>query len=58
MKACFDFARIIGTVMDYDVVPSEKLIQLISAILSEDEEGLPVFRYIFRCLIIDTTVCW
>ncbi|CAL5378051.1 unnamed protein product [Camellia sinensis] len=42
--ACFDFARIIGTVVDYEIVPSEKLIQLISTILSEDVEGLPVFR--------------
>ncbi|KAL7226369.1 hypothetical protein ACSBR1_021471 [Camellia fascicularis] len=42
--ACFDFARIIGTVVDYGIVPSEKLIQLISTILSEDVEGLPVFR--------------
>ncbi|GMP37405.1 hypothetical protein CsSME_00009102 [Camellia sinensis var. sinensis] len=52
--ACFDFARIIGTVVDYEIVPSEKLIQLISTILSEDVEGLPVFRYIFRCLEITT----
>lgn len=42
--ACFDFARIIVTVLDYEIIPSEKLIRSISAILSEDEEGLPVFR--------------
>ncbi|XP_057494820.1 serine/threonine-protein kinase ATR isoform X1 [Actinidia eriantha] len=42
--ACFDFARIIGTVMDYEIVPSEKIILSIATILSEDEEGLPVFR--------------
>ncbi|OMO91928.1 hypothetical protein COLO4_18014 [Corchorus olitorius] len=42
--ACFDFARVIGSVMSYDVVPHENLIQSISAILGEDEEGLPVFR--------------
>ncbi|XP_058191614.1 serine/threonine-protein kinase ATR isoform X3 [Rhododendron vialii] len=42
--ACFDFARIIGTVVDFEIVPTEKLIHSISTILSEDEEGLPVFR--------------
>ncbi|KAL6952194.1 non-specific serine,threonine protein kinase [Sarracenia purpurea var. burkii] len=42
--ACFEFVRIISTGMDYGILPSEKLIQSISTILSEDEEGLPVFR--------------
>ncbi|XVE93918.1 hypothetical protein REPUB_Repub01dG0235600 [Reevesia pubescens] len=42
--ACFDFARVIGSVMSYDTVPHENLIQSISTILSEDKEGLPVFR--------------
>ncbi|KAK3000866.1 hypothetical protein RJ639_021096, partial [Escallonia herrerae] len=42
--ACFDFARVIGVVVNYDIVPSEKLIQSISIILSEDKEGLRVFR--------------
>ncbi|XP_007041728.2 PREDICTED: serine/threonine-protein kinase ATR isoform X1 [Theobroma cacao] len=42
--ACFDFARIIGSAMSYDIVPYENLIQSISTILSEDKEGLPVFR--------------
>lgn len=46
VKACFDFTRIIGTVVDFEIVPTEKLIHSISTILSEDEEGLPVFRYI------------
>ncbi|XVF00830.1 hypothetical protein REPUB_Repub04eG0035900 [Reevesia pubescens] len=42
--ACFDFARVAGSVMSYDMVPHENLIQSISTILSEDKEGLPVFR--------------
>ncbi|KAK8624063.1 hypothetical protein V6N13_065420, partial [Hibiscus sabdariffa] len=42
--ACFDFARVIGSVMSYDTVPHENLIQSISTILGEDKEGLPVFR--------------
>lgn len=46
-KACFDFARVIGSAMSYDIVPHENLIQSISTILSEDKEGLPVFRCAF-----------
>ncbi|KAI3441185.1 Non-specific serine/threonine protein kinase [Psidium guajava] len=42
--ACFDFARIIGSAVNYDIVPYESLIQSISAILSEDKDGLSVFR--------------
>ncbi|XP_047310870.1 serine/threonine-protein kinase ATR [Impatiens glandulifera] len=42
--ACFDFARITRTVIDYEVVPSERLIHSIVAILDEDEEGIPSFR--------------
>ncbi|XP_039063467.1 serine/threonine-protein kinase ATR-like [Hibiscus syriacus] len=42
--ACFDFARVIGSVMSYDNVPHENLIRSISTILGEDKEGLPVFR--------------
>ncbi|XP_057966398.1 serine/threonine-protein kinase ATR [Malania oleifera] len=41
--ACFDFARIAGAVTTYKIVPSKKLIQSISLILSSDEEGLPVY---------------
>ncbi|XP_023529566.1 serine/threonine-protein kinase ATR [Cucurbita pepo subsp. pepo] len=41
--ACFDFARIVGLVID-DVVPYQPLIQSISTILSEDKQGLPIFR--------------
>uniref|UniRef100_A0A2N9HIL2 Serine/threonine-protein kinase ATR n=1 Tax=Fagus sylvatica TaxID=28930 RepID=A0A2N9HIL2_FAGSY len=43
-KACFDFARIIGSVINYDIIPHQNLIQSITTILSEDKEGLPVFR--------------
>ncbi|XP_022748509.1 serine/threonine-protein kinase ATR-like isoform X3 [Durio zibethinus] len=42
--ACFDFARVIGSAMSFDIVPHENLIQSITSILSEDKEGLPVFR--------------
>ncbi|XVE48802.1 hypothetical protein DITRI_Ditri01bG0031900 [Diplodiscus trichospermus] len=42
--ACLDFARVVGSAMSYDIVPHENLIQSISTILSEDQEGLPVFR--------------
>ncbi|WCJ39936.1 Serine/threonine-protein kinase ATR [Euphorbia peplus] len=42
--ACFDLACVIGSVVDNDIVPHEKIIQSMAAILSEDKEGLPVFR--------------
>ncbi|KAK4847635.1 hypothetical protein QYF36_004185 [Acer negundo] len=42
--ACFDFARIMGSMIDFDIIPHENLILSIYAILSEDKEGLPVFR--------------
>lgn len=53
-KACFDFARIIGSVIDYDTVPHENMIRSIAAILSEDKEGLPLFRY---ALLISNYLC-
>lgn len=56
LKACFDFARVIIAVMNSEMVPSEKLIRSISTILSEDEEELLVFRYVFRILRV-TTFC-
>ncbi|KAG8655799.1 hypothetical protein MANES_04G069900v8 [Manihot esculenta] len=46
--ACFDFARIIGSVIDGDIVPHQNIIESIAAILSEDKEGLPVFRFLER----------
>lgn len=42
--ACFDFARLIGTAMNYEVVPYEKLILSITAILSEADGKSPVSR--------------
>ncbi|XP_004231457.2 serine/threonine-protein kinase ATR isoform X1 [Solanum lycopersicum] len=41
--ACFDFLRITGAAMNHEIIPSERLIQLITAILRGDEDGLPVF---------------
>lgn len=51
-QACFDLARIIGTVTNYDVIPYQSLIQSISIILSVDKEGLPVFRFKAVCLVL------
>ncbi|KAJ0089366.1 hypothetical protein Patl1_32855 [Pistacia atlantica] len=42
--ACFDFVRIMISVISYDIIPHENLILSISTILSEDKEGLPIFR--------------
>ncbi|KAL5856184.1 hypothetical protein ACOSQ3_006018 [Xanthoceras sorbifolium] len=42
--ACFDFAHIIGSVISFDIIPHENLILSICTIMSEDTEGLPVFR--------------
>ncbi|CAL9022861.1 unnamed protein product [Prunus brigantina] len=44
--ACFEFACIVGSAINYDIFPHQKIIQSISTILSEDKEGLPVFRNI------------
>ncbi|GAB4838582.1 hypothetical protein Ancab_028127 [Ancistrocladus abbreviatus] len=41
--ACFDFARIIGMVINYDIIPCEKLILSISTILSQEEDSSPAF---------------
>lgn len=45
--ACFDFLRITGAAMNHEIIPSERLIQLITAILRGDEDGLPVFRMLY-----------
>lgn len=45
MKACFDLVRILGAVLSDDIIPSENMILSITTILSEGEDGLPVFRY-------------
>ncbi|XP_048234616.1 serine/threonine-protein kinase ATR isoform X1 [Ricinus communis] len=50
--ACFDFARIIGSLIYDDIIPHENLIQSIAAILSKDKEGLPVFR----SLVYDSSI--
>ncbi|XP_041996259.1 serine/threonine-protein kinase ATR-like isoform X2 [Salvia splendens] len=42
--ACFDFARLIRAGRNSEIVPAEKLIQSITIILSEDVEGVPIFR--------------
>ncbi|KAL8172264.1 hypothetical protein V2J09_024068 [Rumex salicifolius] len=42
--ACFDFARIVGTVLNFDIIPCEKLIQSISVILNKNAEKVPTFR--------------
>ncbi|CBI37818.3 unnamed protein product, partial [Vitis vinifera] len=42
--ACFDFARVLGALINYDIVPHQNLIQSISFILDEAGDGLPVFR--------------
>lgn len=45
MKACFDFARLIGAGKNNDIVPIENLIRSMITILSEAVEGVSVFRY-------------
>ncbi|KAI3710823.1 hypothetical protein L2E82_40617 [Cichorium intybus] len=42
--ACFDLVRILGAVVNDEIIPSENMILSISTILSEAEDGLPVFR--------------
>ncbi|CAL1372888.1 unnamed protein product [Linum trigynum] len=42
--ACFDFAGIVSSVIDCEIVPFENLIMSITAILSEDTALLPLFR--------------
>ncbi|EXB24045.1 Serine/threonine-protein kinase ATR [Morus notabilis] len=44
--ACFDFASIIASAVNFDIVPHQNMILSISTILTEDKEGLPVFRNI------------
>nr|XP_048336390.1 serine/threonine-protein kinase ATR-like isoform X3 [Ziziphus jujuba var. spinosa] len=42
--ACFDFVCIIGSVVNFDILPHQNIIQSMCVILNEDKEGLPVFR--------------
>ncbi|XP_077247845.1 serine/threonine-protein kinase ATR-like [Tasmannia lanceolata] len=60
--ACFDFTRITTSVIDADIVPSEKIIRSISSILSQDRKEIMFSQPIF-CLGItlklnsQTSVC-
>ncbi|GER42368.1 serine/threonine-protein kinase ATR [Striga asiatica] len=42
--ACFDFVRIVGVRKNGEVLPTEKLIQTLTIILSEDVEAVSVYR--------------
>ncbi|XP_051147175.1 serine/threonine-protein kinase ATR isoform X2 [Andrographis paniculata] len=42
--ACFDFVRMVRAGRNYEILPSEKLIQSMTIILSKDVEGVSVFR--------------
>ncbi|XP_039135080.1 serine/threonine-protein kinase ATR isoform X2 [Dioscorea cayenensis subsp. rotundata] len=42
--ACFDFARIVATVIDVDVVPVEEIIKSISCISEQDDKEVSIFR--------------
>ncbi|KAK4437595.1 Serine/threonine-protein kinase ATR [Sesamum alatum] len=42
--ACFDFARLIGAGKNFEIFPIEKLIRSVTIILSEDVEGVSVYR--------------
>lgn len=42
--ACFDFARIMTTVIDAEIVPAERMIRSIACILGQDEKELATFR--------------
>ncbi|KAJ6403024.1 hypothetical protein OIU84_015021 [Salix udensis] len=50
--ACFDFARIVASVIDHDIVPHENMIRSIAAILSEDKEG----PFLFRNMVYDSSL--
>lgn len=43
--------------MNHEIIPSERLIQLITAILRGDEDGLPVFRYLYLTLTLEFCRC-
>lgn len=45
-QACFDFAQIVATVIDVDVVPVEEIIKSISCISEQDDKEVSIFRYI------------
>lgn len=45
-QACYDFARIITTVLDDEIVPVKNIIRSMACILAEDDKEFAVFRYI------------
>ncbi|KAL9238429.1 hypothetical protein vseg_012850 [Gypsophila vaccaria] len=44
LMACFDFTRIAGTTIEYEVLPCEEIILSIALLLTEADDSLPVFR--------------
>ncbi|XP_011046623.1 PREDICTED: serine/threonine-protein kinase ATR isoform X3 [Populus euphratica] len=50
--ACFDFACVVTSVIDHDIVPHENMIRSIAAILSEDSEG----PFVFRNMVYDSSL--
>ncbi|XP_024312541.1 serine/threonine-protein kinase ATR [Brachypodium distachyon] len=43
-KVCFDFARIVATVMKVEILPMETIIRSITCILNQDVDDLSMFR--------------
>ena len=60
-QACFDFARIVATVIDVDIVPVEEIIKSISCILEQDDKEVSIFRYMicmkFFLLLLSYSFC-
>ena len=44
-QVCFDFARIVATVMTVEILPTETIIRSITSILSQDVNELSSIRY-------------
>lgn len=44
-QVCFDFARIVATVITVEILPVENIIRSIMCILSQDVNGLSDIRY-------------
>ncbi|PON40311.1 Coatomer beta subunit [Trema orientale] len=42
--ACFDFTSVVASAVNFDILPHLNIIESISTILSEEKEGLPVYR--------------
>lgn len=43
-QACFEFASLVGSILSFNILPHEDLIQSIINLLSADDPGLPVYR--------------